>query len=78
MVQPDFFSTGEYSYQFYSNALPAAVELELAILEDRTQQRAESIQNGITRSNYLFQQAGKVHVFRQRILIRNADPAAYR
>ncbi|MEI9963162.1 MAG: hypothetical protein WDM76_19230 [Limisphaerales bacterium] len=55
-----------------------SAELELGILEDRTIQRAESIGNITTRSNYLSQQAGKVHMFRQRVPIRNADPAAYR
>ena len=60
----------------YSNALPASVEIELGVLEDRTLQRAQSI-SGLTQSNYLAQQAGKVHLFRQRIPIRNVDPSAY-
>jgi len=69
--------------QFYSNSLPAAVELELGILEDRTLQRAESLPNdvpaspGDPRMRYLENQAAKVHIFRQRVPIRNFDPAAY-
>jgi prepilin-type N-terminal cleavage/methylation domain-containing protein len=63
-------------YAFYSNAVPAAVEVELGMLEDRTLQRAQSL-SGATQSNYLAQQAGKVHVFRQRFPIRNVDPSAY-
>ena len=31
----------------------------------------------LAQSNYLAQQAGKVHVFRQRVWIRNVDPSAY-
>lgn len=60
-----------------SNALPASVEIELGVLEDRVIQRAESISDPTVRSNYLAQQAGQVHVFRQRVWIRNVDPSAY-
>jgi len=63
-------------YTFYSNAVPAAVEVELGVLEDLTLQRVQSL-GGLTQSNYLAQQAGKVHLFRQRIPIRNVDPSAY-
>jgi prepilin-type N-terminal cleavage/methylation domain-containing protein len=71
-------STGETSfYGFYSNALPASVEVELGVLEDRAVKRVESIQNFQQQTNYLAYQAGKVHIFRQRILIPNADPSAY-
>ncbi len=64
----------------FSNALPAAVEVNLGILEDRTIQRAESLLDVSpvwARSNYLAQQAGKVHLFRQRFPIRNVDPSVY-
>jgi len=61
-------------YYFFSNALPASVEIELATLEDRTLQRAESLPAGSVRVQYLQQQAGKVHVFRQRVSIPNVDP----
>jgi hypothetical protein len=72
-------STGGEPSAFYmfSNALPASVEVELGVLEDRTLQRAQSI-SGLTQSNYLAQQAGKVHLFRQRFSVRNVDPSAYR
>ena len=72
------FVWGEpYSLDFYSNAVPASVEVELGLLEDRTLQRAESIGTPLAQSNYLAQQAGKVHVFRQRVSIPNVDPTAY-
>ena len=77
MVFSGEFIPGEAGCTFYSNALPASVELEMATLEDRTLQRAESIPDSTTQSNYLSQQAGKVHVFRQRVAIPNVDPAAY-
>jgi Tfp pilus assembly protein PilV len=64
-------------YTFYSNAVPAAVEVELGVLEDRTLQRAESL-SGAAQLNYLSNHVGQVHLFRQRFLIRNVDPSAYR
>jgi type II secretory pathway pseudopilin PulG len=70
---------GEVGCYMFSNSLPASVEVELATLEDRTLQRASVWLNGsIAQSNYLAQQAGKVHLFRQRVAIPNVDPAAYR
>jgi len=72
------FIWGEPSvFYMLSNALPASVEIQLGVLEDRTLQRAESIPDSNTRSNYLAQHAGQVHLFRQRIPIRNVDPSAY-
>ncbi|MGA2241010.1 MAG: hypothetical protein ABSH11_03095 [Verrucomicrobiota bacterium] len=68
---------GEVSCYMFSNTLPASVEIQLGILEDRTLQRAESIPDSNTRSNYLALHAGQVHLFRQRFPIRNVDPSAY-
>jgi hypothetical protein len=71
---------GEAGFYMFSNTLPASVEIQLGLLEDRTIQRAESLPDltpGWARSNYLAQQAGKVHLFRQRFPIRNVDPSAY-
>lgn len=68
---------GEVGCYMFSNTVPAAVSLELGVLEDRAIQRAESIGIPVTQSNYLAQQAAKVHLFRQRIPIRNVDPSAY-
>jgi type II secretory pathway pseudopilin PulG len=72
-----YYNWGEVNYYFYSNALPASVEVELAILEDRALQRVESLPTPLLQTNYLANHAGQVHIFRQRILIPNADPAAY-
>jgi prepilin-type N-terminal cleavage/methylation domain-containing protein len=68
---------GENGFYFYSNALPASVEVELGLLENRVLQHAEAIDDPTIRSNYLAQHAGQVHVFRQRFWIRNFDPSAY-
>ena len=69
---------GETGFLMFSNTLPASAEIELGVLEDRTLQRAETWPNGsLAQSNYLAQQAGKVHIFRQRVAILNVDPSAY-
>lgn len=68
---------GEVGFYMFSNSLPASVEVEIATLEDRTLQRAESFGSLQGMTNYLAWQGGKVHVFRQRISIPNVDPSAY-
>ncbi len=62
---------------FYSNAVPASVELELGILEEKAAERARSIGDATARANFLAQQASKVHIFRWRVPVRNVDPSAY-
>jgi type II secretory pathway pseudopilin PulG len=69
---------GEAGFAMYSNNVPAAVELDLGVLEDRALARAESLsQNYTALTNYLAGQSGNVHVFRQRVTIPNVDPTAY-
>jgi len=76
-------SGGEVGFYFYTNAVPAAVELQLGVIEDRTLQRVESLGNpaglglSTAQSNYLAQQSGHVYLFRQRVSIPNVDPSAY-
>jgi hypothetical protein len=72
-----FLRDEPYFSTFFSNAVPASVEIELGILEERALERARSIGNANTRSNFLAQQAGKVHLFRWRVPVRNVDPTAY-
>ncbi len=75
---PYFSETGSY---FFSNAVPASVELEMGVLEDAALARAESLP--VTpvdrRTPYLQSSAiaGVVHLFRQRVSIANVDPTAY-
>jgi prepilin-type N-terminal cleavage/methylation domain-containing protein len=71
---------GEVGFYLFSNTVPASVEINLGVLEDRTLQRAESLPNlppAWAQSNYLAGHVGQVHVFRQRVWIRNVDPSAY-
>jgi len=67
---------GETGFYMFSNTLPASVEIDMATLEDRTLQRAESLPNNL-RTSYLQGQAGNVHVFRQSVSIPNVDPSVY-
>ena len=62
----------------FSNTVPAAVEIQLGVLEDRALRHAESLPaSSAAQTAYLAQQAAKVHVFRQRVNIPNVDPSAY-
>jgi len=64
-------------YSFLSNAVPAYVEFELGILEQGAMDHYRSIPVSNVQSNYLWQQAGRVHLFRQRVSVRNVDRSAY-
>jgi len=68
---------GETGFYFFSNTVPASVELEIGVLEDRTLQRAASRPTAVLRSQYLADKSGNVHLFRQRVTIPNVDPTAY-
>lgn len=69
---------GVGGFFMYSNTLPASVEIEMGVLEDRTLQRAGSLSASSTaQASYLQRQAGAVHIFRQRVSIPNVDPSAY-
>ncbi len=71
------FVPSETVYGFNSNAVPAFVEVELGILEQQTLEHYKSIPVYTAQTNYLAGQAPKVHLFRQRIAVRNVDPSAY-
>jgi len=62
---------------FASNAVPAAVEFELGILESQIYDRYKSIPVAAAQQSFYQNQAGHVHLFRQRIGIRNVDRTAY-
>lgn len=65
-------------YAFKSNAIPAAVEVELGVVERRTWERAASIPVATARRAFLEQQAGRTHLFRQWVNLPMVDPTAYR
>jgi prepilin-type N-terminal cleavage/methylation domain-containing protein len=71
---PDLY--GVTDAVFYSNAVPASVQIEMGTLEDQALRRAEAM-TGLNQSNYLSNDIGQVHLFRQRVWIRNVDPTAY-
>ena len=69
---------GVAGFYFFSNTVPASVELELGVLEDGTLQRAESLPfQSAAQITYLGRKSGNVHLFRQRVTIPNVDPTAY-
>jgi len=81
---PFQYGYGEAQFYMFSNTVPASVELELGVLEDRVLARAESLPNNVPaaapndrRTLYLRDQSGKVHLFRQLVTIPNVDPTAY-
>jgi prepilin-type N-terminal cleavage/methylation domain-containing protein len=68
---------GVYGFFMYSNTVPASVEVELGVVEDTTLQHIEGLPNAAAQMNYLSNHVGQVHLFRQRVWIRNVDPLAY-
>jgi type II secretory pathway pseudopilin PulG len=64
-------------YTFSSNAVPGTVELEMGLLEDKVWQRFKALPTAAAQYRYLTNQAGRVHLFRQRVPVRNVDPVAY-
>lgn len=71
--------TGDVMYSlFTSNALPATVEVELGVLESRTYQNYLAVTNNAAAAQaFLQNHSAQVHIFRQRIPLRNVDTSAY-
>jgi prepilin-type N-terminal cleavage/methylation domain-containing protein len=72
---------GQTGFVMFSNTLPVSVQIEMGVLEDRALRRAESLPDAGANSpqaRYLVGSASRVHVFRQRVWIPNADPSAFR
>jgi hypothetical protein len=79
-IQYSSVARGEIGlYRFCSNAVPAYVEMELGILEQHAWERYNSIGDPNARLAYLQRDdnTSRVHLFRQRVQIRNVDPLAY-
>jgi hypothetical protein len=62
---------------FTSNALPGYVELELGVLEPQIVQKYRSIPIPQAARQYLSNHAAQVHIFRQRVPVRNVDLSVY-
>jgi hypothetical protein len=73
------YPDGLAELRFRSNAVPAAVEMQLGILEQPAWERYNSIPVPAARLTYLQRSdvTSRVHLFRQRVTIRNVDPLAY-
>ena len=77
--------TGEIGFAMFNNALPASVELQMAVLEDQAVKRVASrgapgqpvSPAQVAQWNYLQSLSGRVHVFRQHVTIQNVDRSAY-
>lgn len=71
---------GMINYYFLSNAVPASVELEVGILEKEAYERFKALgnANAVNQRGFLSNSAAQVHLFRQRIPIRNVDPSVYK
>lgn len=62
---------------FVSNAVPAFVELELGMLEPQVLQRYRALGSPEAQRSFLSNRVAQVHLFRQRIPIRNVDFQVY-
>ena len=70
------FTTDQvYSYWFHNNFLPAAVDVELGLLESQTLAQFHNITNAGPASafSFLTNHLGRIHLFRQRIPVRTQD-----
>jgi hypothetical protein len=70
---------GVVDYYFVSNAVPGSLELELGVIEPRVVDRFRALPTSPPQlqRNYLSNHLAQVHLFRQRIPIRNVDFSAY-
>jgi hypothetical protein len=68
-----------YNYYFFSNAVPAYLELEVGFLEPHLLDRLKGIGNANPAAQYAYlsNHVANVHLFRRRIPIRNVDFLAY-
>jgi type II secretory pathway pseudopilin PulG len=66
------------NYYFFSNAVPAYLELEVGFLEPHILDRLRGLNGNLTaQTQYLSNHVANVHLFRRRIPIRNVDFLAY-
>ena len=67
------------NFNFFSNAVPAYLELELGILEKQALERFRTLptNNAALLEQFLSTRSAQVHLFRQRIPIRNVDLSVY-
>jgi len=62
----------ETRFAFLSNALPAYLELELGLLESKARDQFQALAGSPMAERFLSNRAGQVHLFRQRIPLRES------
>jgi type II secretory pathway pseudopilin PulG len=72
-LRRDPFVGTETRSAFVSNLLPAYVEVELGVLEPNTINQMQAIPTNLI-SGFLGRHAGQVHLFRERVPIRQSPP----
>jgi type II secretory pathway pseudopilin PulG len=78
ITRPSAVMPDHYSYYFFSNAVPAYLELEVGFLEPHILDRLRGLNgNQAAQYQYLSNHVANVHLFRRRIPIRNVDFLAY-
>ena len=80
IINQNTFITNQNTICLFSNTIPASVEVELGVMEDAILTRAEGLPNVApvyAQTAYLSNHVGQVHLFRQRVLVRNVDLTAY-
>jgi hypothetical protein len=68
-VQPEGHLVWNSGYRFVSNAVPAFLEVEMAILEPRAVEVARGMPNETAARSYLLRNQEKIHIFRKQIPI---------
>lgn len=63
----------ETTFAFVRDALPSFVDLEIGVLDSKTFEQYKSIPDAGLGRKFLERQAGKVHLFRQRIPLRSGS-----
>ena len=74
---PGAYDGAQYSCYFMKEAVPAYVEVEMGILEPQILRKYRSIPIAAAQRQYLSNHVAEVHLFRQRIPVRNVDLTAY-
>ncbi len=74
---PPGIPSGVTRYVFFSNTVPASVELEIGVFEQQTYERYKAIPVLARKQEYYTNHAGNVHIFRQRIPVRRFDASAF-
>ena len=78
-TRPNLYFQDRINFNFFSNALPAYLEVELGILEKQALERFRTLptNNAALLQQFLSTRSAQVHLFRQRIPIRNVDLSVY-